>query len=205
MIYHHGHILVLAKNAYKRSLLDSNESFVSVMLSANALECYINDFSHLASAEIFSQEISKVRDMAFVLGQLESSRSTLIAKIASIHYFLSGKEPDKGTVMFQDLQFLIRLRNELIHRKPEDFGTWGGAFDESHKPHSLVQYLSGRKVIAKPDSNDPPVWGQYLNRPEVARWAYNIVTGIIGDIVEKLPPSHLKSVQISMIKDRKKI
>ena len=205
MLYHHGHILSLAKKAHERSLDDSNESFVSIMLSTNALECFVNDFAHAASTELLSMGIESIRSMSFVLQQLESSRATLISKIECIHYFLSGEKPDRGSLKFQDLAYLVRLRNELIHRKPESTGDWGIDFEETHEPHSLVQYLANRKIIAMPGPKSPPVWGQFLNVPEVARWAFNFVTNLIKDIVGMLPESHLKRIHGKLAEDRQQI
>lgn len=205
MLYHHGHILSLAKKAYERSLTDSSESFVSIMLSSNALECYVNDFAHSASTELLSTGIASLRDMSFVLKQLETSRTTLISKIECIYYFLSGEKPDRGSSRFQDLSYLVKLRNELVHRKPESTGDWGIYFDDTQEPHSLVQYLANKKIIDMPGPKSPPVWGQFLNVPEVARWAYNFVTVLIKDITRMLPESHLKRIHGKMAENRKEI
>jgi len=195
MLYHHGIILNRAKKTYERSLKDDDESFVSIMLSAMALECYINDFTHSASQELFQINIKPLRDLSYVLNVLESSRSTLISKIESIHFLLTGSEIDKGSMHIQDLVMLIRLRNELVHRKPESHGDWGVKDKSEFEPHKFVKYFSDRGIIDRPPSNAPPVWSQFINQPIVAKWAYNTVVHNIKDIIRILPPSHFAQIE----------
>jgi len=205
MLYHHGNILFLAKNAYERSLKVEGESFVSIMLSAMALECYINDFTHRSSQELLQIGIKPLRDLSYVLNTLESSRATLIAKIESIYFLLTGSEVDRGSKSNQDLVMLVRLRNELVHRKPESHGDWGIKDTSEFEPHKFVKFFSDKGVIGLPPPEAPPVWSQFINKPVVAKWAYNTVVHIIKGIVSILPPSHFSQVENVCTDDLQKI
>ena len=205
MLYHHGHILKLANNAYERSLSDEAESFVSITLSAMALECYVNDFTHQSSNEMLSIDIKEINDLNYVLRSLENARASLIEKISVIHFLLTNESIDKGSEKYQDLIMLVRLRNELVHRKPEATGEWGIEENQTFKPHKFVKYFSDRKIVKLPSSDSAPVWSQYVNKPEVAKWAYNIVVTTIKDIVTILPGSDLSYIQSIMTQDLKKI
>lgn len=204
MIYHHGHILVLAKRAYERSLEEHSESFVSITLSAMALECYINDFTHQSSQDILSINVKPLKDLSYVLATLEDLKFSLISKIEMIHYLLSDEQMDRGARKHQDLTMLIRLRNELVHRKPEDTGLFGIEGIET-EPHKYVRFFSNRGIIEKPSSDAPPTWSQYLNNPDVAKWAFNTVVTTINDIVAILPRSHFAHIQAMMTDDYEEI
>ncbi len=205
MIYHHGHILGLAKKAYERSLSDEYESFVSITLSAMSLECYVNDFTHQSSSELLRIGIKPLQDLNYVLKILENSKASLIAKIETIHFLLTGEELEKGASKHQELSMLVRLRNELVHRKPESTGEWGLEENQTFEPHKFVKYFSDRGVINKPSEASPPTWSQYINKPEVAKWAYNVVVTTLQDIVSILPGSHFSYVQGVMTSELQKI
>lgn len=204
MLYHHGHLLFLAGNAYKRSLDDHYESFVSIMLSAMSLECYINDFSKMISNTPES-EIRSLQDLSFILDTLENSKASLIIKIEVIHHALTGQVMEKGSADHQELVMLIRLRNELVHRKPESENGWGPDPKAEHEPHNIVKFFSDKGIIERPSPKAPPVWSQYTNEPEVAQWAFNCAVSIIKNIIEILPQSNFKYVQEMISKDMKPI
>ena len=196
---------MLAKKAYERSLTDDTESFVSITLSAMALECYINDFAHQSSSEMLRIGVKPLQDVNYVLGVLENSKSSLITKIETIHYLLTENELDRGDSRHQELSMLVRLRNELVHRKPESTGEWGVDENQTFEPHKFVKFFSDRGVIEKPSSESPPTWSQYLNKPEVAKWAYNTVVSIIHEIVSILPGSHFAQIQDMMTNELQQI
>ncbi len=205
MLYHHGNILNLAKKAYERSLSEESESFVSITLSAMALECYINDFTHQSSNKILSVDVKEIKDLNYVLNSLESSRASLIEKIGVIHFLLTGSSIDKGSEKHQNLVMLVGLRNELVHRKPESTGEWGIEENQTFKPHKFVKFFSDHGVVELPPTDSAPVWSQYINKPEVAKWAYNTVVTTIKEIVNILPGSHLAYVQSIMTNELSKI
>lgn len=206
MLYHHGHILFLAKKAYERSVDDHSESFVSIALSAMALECYVNDFTHQSSSSIFSQNEKSISDLTYILSALENAKSSLIAKIEAIIFLLTGAEMDKGGAIHQELAMLMKLRNELVHRKPESLGSWNfDNVEKEYEPHRYVKFFYDRGIIEKPLGGNPPTWSQYLNNSDVARWAYNLVVRTIEHIVFILPSGNLSKVQSMMIKDMVKI
>ncbi len=146
-----------------------------------------------------------LQDVNYVLGVLENSKSSLITKIETIHYLLTENELDRGGSRHQELSMLVRLRNELVHRKPESTGEWGVDENQTFEPHKFVKFFADRGVIEKPSSESPPTWSQYLNKPEVAKWSYNTVVSIIQEIVEILPGSHFAQIQVMMTNELQQI
>ena len=80
---------------------------------------------------------------------------------------LTETEIDKGSRKHQDLLMLIRLRNELVHRRPESTGEWGMEDVQAFEPHRFVRYFSERGVIdrPKPERSLPKVLSkEHVNR-----------------------------------------
>ena len=188
MLHHSGHLIFLARRAYERSISDPSDALSSIMMSAISLECFINEFSGRLQQERFKENPELIR-VAFILKTLEESKATLLAKVEAITFLLTGAEAKKGELPYQDVAFLMQLRNALIHRKPEKV-EWD--FDKPNKkyePHKYVQYLINRKVIEAPMPTNPPVWSQYIVSPNVARWAHNTVVEMIHHVTSLIPES----------------
>ena len=166
-----------------------------------ALECYINDFTEQSSRETFISGVKPLNDLSYILDAMESAKASIIAKIEMIFFLLTGSAIEKGSKKHQDLLMLVRLRNELVHRKPESTGEWGVEEDKEFEPHKFVKFFSDRGVIELPSPSSPPTWSQYLNKPEVAKWAYNSVASTIKDIVSAIPMSNFGQIQSMITKE----
>ncbi len=195
LIYHHGHLLMLAKKAYKRSHDEASEASVSIILSAMTLECYINELTHRASSFQEHEENSTLNSLSFLLNEYEKNKNSLLSKIGLIHFCLSSKKVDKGSRHFQDISMLIKLRNSLVHRKPESTADFTGDPEAVYSLHPFTSFLVDRGLIEKPPENTPPIWSHYINSPSVAAWAYNTVVETIQGTVGMLPESTAKSIE----------
>ena len=195
MLYQHGHLLLQAKKAHQRSLEDDSEALVSIALSAMALECYVNDLTQQTEHPYHSEGNEAVSLLGFSLRKLEQSKASLLTKLECIHFLSLGHELDRGGTLHQDLTMLIRLRNELVHKKPESTGNWGLAGDEEFEPHKFVKFFADRGVIDRPHPKQPPTWSQYLSDSAVAAWAHNLVVSVIRQLAEELPQGSLCEIQ----------
>ncbi|PNH82467.1 hypothetical protein [Vibrio diazotrophicus] len=195
MIYHHGHILHLAKKAYERSLEDSSEASVSIMLSAMTLECYINEFTHRVERHQKHDNSNVLSRLGFLLSEYERNKNSLASKIELIHYVLNDEKVDKGSSLHQNITMLIKLRNALVHRKPESTSDFGMDPEKVYSLHPFVKFFVERKLIEKPSEKIPPIWSSYVNSPKVALWAYNTVVSQIEQIGTSLPESGTKQIE----------
>lgn len=195
MLYHYGRLLGLARKAHERSLSDSSEASVSIMLSVMTLECYVNEFSHRVSRYQESDGLKPLTDLSFMLDVHEKNKNSLLSKIELIHYFLTGFKVDKGSRHFQDLSMLIKLRNALVHRKPESTGGFNADPEAVYGLHPFVKFLVERELIDKPSEKMPPIWSHHINSPVVAAWAHNTVVEAILSTVAMLPDSGTKQIE----------
>ena len=183
-----GHILLVARNAYFRSATyDQYDALSSITLSAVGLECFVNEFADRLSADYLHQNDKSLCDVEYALAAIERSHGSLRTKIDAIGFYLTRERINWGHAPFQDLAFLLKLRNKLVHRKPEKFDYDFDDPEREYTPHDDVAFLVSRKIICPPNSKTPPQWGAYVLCPETARWAFNTVVDVILEIVALIP------------------
>lgn len=199
LLLHSGHLLMLSKQAYERSLQRSSDAMASIVLSTLTLECFLNELGARLENEFLHGRLECLSRLKDTLDLLEEERASLLTKIDAVHLVLIGFRIDRGCLPFQDVRFLNELRNALIHRRVERF-EW--EFDNStreYEPHKFVKYLMQRGIIQRPPPTNPPSWSQYVLVPEAARWAHNTVARISRDIVSWLPEGNLKTTTSFMV------
>lgn len=109
--------------------------------------------------------------VAGVLRQAEDGHASILLKINIAYLAMTGTLPDKGGQLYQDIQLLFKLRNLIVHARPEEV-----EFGESEKPAEypkIVRSFASRRVIEMPKSGSAIAWQQYVIVPPVALWAYN--------------------------------
>lgn len=194
MLLHSGHLLMLSKQAYERSLQRSWEAMASIILSAITFECFVNECEARLESEYLHQgldQLCKLRDM---LNLLEEERVSLLTKVDTMRLALVGSRIERGKLPFQDVRFLLELRNALVHRRPERFEWDFENQDREYEPHKFVRHLVQRGIIQKPNPKNPPAWGQYVLVPETARWAHNTVVTVSKDICSWFPAGNFKKI-----------
>lgn len=196
-----GRIMLIARKSCQRATdHDQDDSLAAIVLSAMALECFLNEFEDRLRSSQFEREPRHLRDLSFSLTTLEEKRAGIRAKISTIHYFLTeGSKIDWGHPPFQDTKVLIDIRNKLIHRKPERFEYEFENTDRDYEPHNLVKYLVSRSVIDAPHSKVPAQWSPYVICPATARWAYNSTLQTTSALVSILPQGSVFSGTIRFL------
>jgi hypothetical protein len=180
-LYHSGHILSLAMT---RALSDSNGE-VSIILSAVALEGFLNEFAHSASR---SKEDSE-QVLGRLLATAEEEHAQPRFKLQLAHFAITGKFLDRGAKVLQDFESLLWLRNSLVHLKPIS-SEW--SMDDDIPPKELkdypaaIRHLLNTKVIEMP-SRPSTTWHDIATEPRVAKWAYNVVIRTMNHLFSVLP------------------
>ena len=163
--YRAGNLLISARAAYERANGVHAESETSILLSAIAVEAYLNEIPD------YLQMLGGTRLAALgnLLEAAESENASLKLKLHTLHYGLAGTAPDWGSRPFQDLNLLVAIRNRIVHTKPVRV-TFEAGPDGQDK---LVNQLITRKVIPKPSDLAVDNWPQFVLTKPVAAWAYN--------------------------------
>lgn len=199
-LFHSGHIHMLARRAYERSLEHSWSSMESILLSAIAVECFINEFEETLSSAVLSGGTSRIEALSKTLELLEDAHAQVLTKLDAVHLGLRGTRLDKGGAMAQDLRFLFQLRNAFVHRRAESVA-WGDETPQEADTHPFVKHLVRRSVISEPPEHRHTGWSQYVVVPPAARWAYNTSNLVAKAMISWLPPSHTRYVLQTMCAD----
>jgi len=203
-LYRSGSLLILAQKAAGRSKEDRQETINAIILSAISFEAFINEFEDMLVAYVSEEDPVSLKTIKCFLRDLEEGRASIKLKVQTILYVLKKDIPKKGELPYQDFNFLIDLRNHLVHRKPEKFIWAFGDTDKEYDPHKFIKYLSARNVIKRPKSKQPPTWSQYIECQEVAYWACNTVRAMINEIVSIVPKTTFYEMLAPQWRERSK-
>jgi len=194
-----------ARDAYGRSMTKSWDAMTSILLSALALECFVNELDEQIANRVLDDNIAELTASRDITVLLEESKAPLLARIDAYHIALRGGPIDRGRHPLQDIKLLIQLRNALVHRKSERLifpvSDAGGVV----KTHKFVSYFVSRKIIPEPTNMAPVAWSQQVLVPPVATWAHNAVVDMASDIVSWLPNGNFKYISQVHLKDWHKL
>jgi hypothetical protein len=184
-------LLQMARKACERSRTYPPEAIAAIVLSVIGFEAFLNEMVELSSGPPHpSDEPEEVKAFGAILEDLEQQKAPIDVKVQVAYYIFKRQRLDKGELPYQDFDLLIRIRNALVHKKPEKWSMI--AEGEAFEPHKLVKRLADRKVIPPPTPEAPPELFIPICRQEVAKWAYNVVVEMISFLTEVIPPSKLK-------------
>lgn len=195
-----GSLFKFARDEYHRSIADDVESEAVIIFSALAVEAFLNDLVGLAQFHVKDDAPETLKAFAAIMPDLDEQRVQIRARFLTAAYILSGKSPDKGSKLIQNLELLIRLRNELVHTKPEPIPD----LDNSQKintPHKLIKPLMDQGVIQLNPPLSPAFWRRWISCPDVAAWSFNVAVCACKHLVALLPAGWFKQHMESFAKD----
>src|SRR5712692_388025 len=137
---HWFHYLMAARQARDRTAAALAEepsaappdALVAILMSALAVEAFINqlaeaaDFAANPPRSPHSPVLALLRDLAAVLGEIESDKGPIAAKYQMAARILSGHTFERGAQPFAHFRDLMSLRNLLVHLRPGDTVQEGG-------------------------------------------------------------------------------
>ena len=186
----------LAKDACKQSTAGNNHPLAAIILSAIAVETFINEaveaiHPYLVPRSEWETEPDKLEALHSIIGDLKKQRSSTRTKLQVAHFVLTGKAIKRGEQPYQDFDLLVKLRDKLVHSDVEKFELVIGGQKE-YEPHPLVKRLIDRKVVKAPPKTAAPQLRSSLNNPEVAEWALGVALQTIKFLIDLFPEGHTK-------------
>lgn len=183
-----------AHRAMEHSKTDPTFGVDCVLFSAIAAESFPNDMAQMLSIFSKAEELPKELVAAHqMLVQMEEERVQLGAKYRFLYYILAGQSFEEGKSPYQDLAFLIRLRNELVHPKVALIGydahRNGGRDATSRR---ILGELDSRGLLTDLGKRSQQPWRKLLESHAVAGWALRTVGAIIVAIYDAVPESKFK-------------
>lgn len=170
---------------------NASRTLVGVVFSAIAIESFVNEILErvgLSRPPDEDPRVSMLRTMSVACG-LSGKSCSLETKVQVIYAALNGHAIDKGARPYQDFDLLLRVRNAIVHDRPERIFTndTGG---RAGRPESIIACLVAHRVIKQPDQSDVvfPALNSLLE-PSVARFAFAAALSMARMIASEFPGS----------------
>jgi hypothetical protein len=185
---HHLHLLLMAHGAAKRSVEDAkrpnaltDDALIAIVVAATAAEAFINELAYYLrllgeTRADWAPVESELLACADVVNEVEDRRGPVTEKYHAASRALPGGAFDKGALAFQDFACLVRLRNAIVHLKPEatDGQKW-------------TDVLAARGLALPLSSTCHLPWLDRLLTPQTGAWAARTARNIMLQLLEKAP------------------
>lgn len=192
--FHTGQIFGIAKEAYKRSLSQtqqnkpSDDALVAIIFAVSTLEAVMSQVIHMA--KWFAKMSPKIDMFAEFLSELDDTQTSLKNKYFLAHWFLCDKKLDRGAKLYQDFSLLIDIRNALVHLKPDKVSV-------ENKIENLLEGLNNKKLLSEGfipqyKAGDRAMWVFYISNSNVAKWACNTAVSMIEGFWKDTPDDKVK-------------
>ena len=181
-------LLSVARKAVNRSKTERDQAIVAVLFASAAVEGCINDIMDFSG---FISDEPETRMLHDLLVEAEQQRAQIALKLQIIGAVLRRTPLKRGEQLYQDFELLFRLRNSLVHMRP-DRGE-SDLFSHKRKSHKPSDDLISRGVIRKKDAEDATNWLDLISTYDVAQWAYDAAVRIALDIFAMISSERLKA------------
>jgi hypothetical protein len=171
-----------------------HDATVAIVFAALSVEASANEVAELA--RLVPRPSQRVRSMIAALSLAEDEHASTELKWCLAIYGLSGQFPDRGAQPLQDLELLFRLRNLIVHTKPERFVVLEGG-DPMPEPPKLVAAFVSRGVILKPTARPGAIAkgaSLYLLKRPVAQWALATAVACRKALVPQVGSTAIKTL-----------
>jgi hypothetical protein len=154
----------LLKIVEEEQLRYSNHVLSSVILFTTAIECYFNEVLTLSMYRINDEE-TLIYLEGLKLGYDSNTKLSFLQKIKEIFklYDKDNKGIDPNGNIYQDLNALINLRNQIVHYNPN--------FEWIHKYPQELEILQNRIKIKLENAG----WTTNYSNIEIGYWAKQTV------------------------------
>ena len=164
-----------------------NDALVSIIFCALSLEAFINEVMSFVKDAKQAGETEAFFDK--LINAIEESSSNkkntqhkfMAASLALNNGFNKGKKP------YQDFADLFRLRDCLVHLKPEDVIEEGENGEIRYVGRKLIESLSNKGILLENTTVESITLK--VSTAKAALWACNTASEMVQAILDKLPKS----------------
>jgi hypothetical protein len=176
-------------------------ALVSLVFAVVSLEAFFNETVELANLCIISErafiqngrvpkspEPDVVRTFHSLMTEAEDAHMQLESKYVLANWLLTGTAVDRGSQPFQDLTVLIKVRNQLVHFKPNEVFTKPEVTPEilRHSRNPAIKHLQSKHVLAD-NVVGMAGWPEWISTKAMARWSCDVASRVILDFISKAP------------------
>ncbi|HLP90778.1 MAG TPA: hypothetical protein VK184_19630 [Nostocaceae cyanobacterium] len=185
----------IAKDGYFKAsqgfeIHSQDDALVSIVFSALSLEAFINEIPALAKLEKQAGSTEVFLDK--LIDAIEESASNKKNKKNTQHKFMLASEAldsgfNKGDKPYQDFADLFKLRDCLVHLKPEDIIEEGDNGEIKYFGRKLTERFRSKGIFLKDTSVESLILK--ISTAKAALWACNTASEMVNAFLDKLPAS----------------
>lgn len=193
---HYGpSLFAVACEAESRVAGEQLQSLVVLVFAAIGVEGFLNEVlaSVQMSAKVDPRLPAQLRALADAAPKLHARNVQTAEKVRTFYTILADKPYDAGRQPFQDFDLLFRIRNVVVHTRPERYSVdaleglnAGTAKVSELTPHPLVRQLHSRGLLVGDRKAWMPLFAA-LCSPTVATWALRAASDTVRALVELFP------------------
>ena len=170
-------------------------ALVSLVFAEASLEAFLNETIELAwDWSHNTKEPPIVSSFAQLMSDLE--RSPLQSRFQMAHWMLTGKPYDKDAPPYRDFVLLMRVRNALLHFKPDPAIEIPGEAEvgAALNSNAVLDSLKSKNILAILPHGGQASWTLFVGTRAAAEWACNAASQMVLDFLAKVPASSWASV-----------
>lgn len=184
-------LLRIARKGVNRSKREHDQAVVAILFSAAAVEGFLNDVMEFSG---FIEDDDRLKALHDLLVEAEDQKAQVAFKFQLTNLVLKGTRLNRGDRVSQELELLFKLRNSLIHMRP-DRGE-ATLFTQKRKRHPAADQLVSRGVITAMQAEHARSWVELVSCHAVAKWAYDAATHIAVTIFDLIESDRLKDILV---------
>ena len=163
----------IAVDAKVRTKESPEQALVSLMFSFNALEAFINETVTCFELTVGGRFSEHEKTFYSVMNDMQKKQASTQNKFDIAKLLLSGSAWNVNENPYQDFRLLMRVRNELVHRKSEVYEDTlikdSGYPDKTIKDHpKFIKDLKSRKLLNSSDLEGS--WIDQIQNEKFANW-----------------------------------
>ncbi len=171
------------------SATDPERALDAILYSAIAVEAFPNDVArHFEMPFKYHPDKLTPELLALhrIMPELEESRARVQTKYQILYFVLSGKTFDPQTPLFQEFEFLVKLRNQLLHPKCGSFEQTEDDKSYDKLSRSLIKAIRNRGLSGWRQKTSVP-WKWHLKNQTTADWAVSVAKNMVCAIIDVVP------------------
>lgn len=188
----------IAVDARDRTEEHPEQALVSLIFAFNALEAFINETVTCCKVTMGGRFAEHEKTFFSVMNELQKNKGSTQNKFELGKLILSGSGWERDKAPYQDFALLLKVRNELVHRKSEyheDTLTKGEGFPErTLKDHpKFFKDLESRKLCDT--SVVDGSWIDLIQTPAFSAWCCDTALSMTNEFltsIQDVPNSKLK-------------
>ena len=195
-----GRFAYLARQAAMRSKEEECEAITAIVLSFVTIECFVNE--GIATTRFYNRACDQadasrtdilIANYSAVAQYLQENGDNLEQKIGLLYLIFLNAAPEKSRKPMQDFQLLKRIRDSLVHARPETvtFDSHGILCDSTSPLFKRFRDLESRKLASSLSGYTAAL--ELVSKHDVALWAISTAQSMVQEICRVIPDSILKN------------